>query len=78
MKGLFRVVLLLRIYVLVYAMTHNGRFIAHGDICITLAIKSDKLALLDFRAVVVEMSVESRCFMVVLSALSGDLTLHGS
>ena len=35
-------------YVLVYAMTHNGRFIAHGDICITLAIKSDKLALLDF------------------------------
>ena len=48
MKGLFRVVLLLRIYVLVHAMTHNGRFIAHGDICITLAIKSDKLALLDF------------------------------
>ena len=48
MKGLFRVVLPLRIYVLVYAMTHNGRFIAHGDICITLAIKSDKLALLDF------------------------------
>ena len=48
MKGLFRVVLLLRIYVLEYAMTHNGRFIAHGDICITLAIKSDKLALLDF------------------------------